>query len=329
MNQKLRKEYWGWKISDKQNQLAKNFDAKKAYEFRNILERWNLSRENFGIKIALEKMINEIFEKELVETFDEIGILAKKVAEIYVEQIFTTPKIIISKAIVSNDGTIKYDNYERRVSPNRVKLLRKAFNKYGKGNFEQETCLMSMRYSRMVPGSQQWNLPKAVYEVLVKNYGVEIEGFASPFNSQMMEYGGKFCSLFFDVDQNFGSAGDFFECSLVGKKSVINPPYIIDILNDVVEEVIGECQKAQNKSVETIMFITVADWTDADFYQKLDSSQFLIDKLTMEPLRHYYENSNDNDRKIISKFRSSMFILGTGVTKKYNFQNIKKVWSDS
>jgi hypothetical protein len=85
---------------------------------------------------------------------------------------------------------------------------------------------------------------------MVKNHGVTIEGFASPFNSQIIRFSDKdlpmqFCSLFPDVDAIFGSIGSFFDNEFAGTKVTINPPFILDIMNRTADKCIEDLEIAE------------------------------------------------------------------------------------
>ena len=60
-----------------------------------------------------------------------------------------------------------------------------------------------------LPGGFQCALPAAVFTCLQKQWGVDIEAFASPLNATLGA--NHFCSAFPDVDAPFGSRGSFFD----------------------------------------------------------------------------------------------------------------------
>lgn len=181
----------------------------------------------------------------------------------------------------------------------------------------------------MTPGGQQWSLPARVYDLFVKKYGATLEGFASPFNSQMIHFmpGASadpaslglssaknigFCSLFPDLDAAFGSLGNFFNVDLAERVSVINPPYVTDMIDAIVRKCSETCKNAANAPGTTRMFIVVPNWTDADFYNKLSTSPYLEKMLVHQKGTHFHEDPNNSENRIVATFARTIFILSSG-----------------
>ena len=62
-------------------------------------------------------------------------------------------------------------------------------------------------------GGQHWSIPHKVYKYLNNTYNINYVGFASPLNICKIE-GIKFCSIFKDTDEVFGSLGSFFNIDI-------------------------------------------------------------------------------------------------------------------
>eukprot|EP01064_Diplonema_japonicum_P014541 TRINITY_DN22213_c0_g1_i1.p1 TRINITY_DN22213_c0_g1~~TRINITY_DN22213_c0_g1_i1.p1 ORF type:complete len:337 (+),score=24.40 TRINITY_DN22213_c0_g1_i1:43-1053(+) len=89
-----------------------------------------------------------------------------------------------------------------------------------------------LRYKAALASSQQWSIPPEVYEILRLELLCNGEGFASPFNSHLLPYGGAYCSLFPDVDKAFNSRGNVFNVSpSLASGWVLNPPFTLYHLN--------------------------------------------------------------------------------------------------
>lgn len=304
----LSREYLRWDITRQQLVIiTSGLDKKKAYEAGNILERWKLSGENFGTGEsfgtgnATDKMKSELVEKGITDDPDSV---VEKIIAVKSRPGIGTP-------IIHNSGLIKYLDYERVLSRDRVQLLRK----YGSN---EEIAACAMRYSSIVSGGQQWNIPRAVYKILVEKYGVRLEGFASPINSQLLRFRPKypdirFCSLFPDVDKPFGSIGSFFDCDLRGIVSTVNPPYVLDIMNQTAKKAVADLET----STPTRVFMTVPNWTDAEYYNILSNSKHLEAKLVHNPGEYYYEDSNNNDKRVIARFASTLFVLSNMTPNDY------------
>lgn len=308
----IAQEYQKWSVTKARNDiLRKNLDPKRAYEATNILERWSLSGINFGAdkdhKIT-DKMKSELLEKHIVKNAEA--------ADGLVNRLFAVKPIDPpsgAKPIIEDSGHIEYGEYSRDISPERMKMLRAIAD-------DSSILRASLRYSSMISGSQQWNIPRAVYKLLVEKYNVTIEGFASPFNSQLLPFSTKesmlnFCSLFLDTDAVFGSVGSYFDYDFVGKIATVNPPYILDIMDAVAAKCIQTCADAETANKPTRMFITVPDWTDTYYYQKLSDTKYLETALHHKAGEYYYEDSNNLDKKVTARFNTTVFVLSYGYPK--------------
>jgi hypothetical protein len=219
-----------------------------------------------------------------------------------------------------------YGKFLRHIPQERVNVLLKL------GTLEQ-ILIMVMRYSFIsVRGSQQWACPRKLYENLIKYYDIQIEGFASPLNSQMMmihhsqpfshpfshsfspqgekETGEKetdnekknYCSLFPDTDSVFGSLGSFFDQDFRGKRVFINPPFHPRFIMDVYRKIMSE--------PDAVYLAVLPEWPKEEGYIKfLKSARY---SFTYDQKNHYYEH----DGKIISAtFRSTFFLFGQKTEK--------------
>jgi hypothetical protein len=164
---------------------------------------------------------------------------------------------------------------------------------------------MIMRYgSIMLAGGQFLSVTRRSYGKLITEFGVEIEGFASPLNSQMLFYGRKFCSLFPDTDKIFGSLGSFFDQDFTGKKITCNPPFINSVMEDAIEHI---------KKFKTGLFIVcVPTWTEENWYKECQ-------KICSEERVYAGGTYNyQHDEKIVPvKFPTTLFVVGktTGTLK--------------
>jgi hypothetical protein len=310
---KLRNEYTRWSVVKKQlDIITEGLDRKRKYEASNILERWKLSSENFGV--STDKMKSEIREKRIG---DPEAIVPRILA--------ATPDDPPAGGVVIAGGTITYGNYTREISQARMRLLRQ----YGTP-CEIATC--AVRYSSIVSGGQQWNIPRSVYKLLVTKYGVTLEGFASPINSQTLPFRAeypsiRFCSLFPDVDEPFGSVGSFFEANRVGITSTVNPPYVLDIMDKTAERVLSELARADAAGSPTRVFLTVPNWSDVEYYRSMMASKYLEKAMIHEPGKYYYEDSNNGDIPVKAYFASTFFILSTNCERNQNYEDIAEAFS--
>jgi hypothetical protein len=225
------------------NSLERWFFGALEYDFDPKWERWTIYKE----------MIRSDKEKPMYKFIEEIGKhvkdseqIAEELVNIILERMKDPPHIYDGLEIEITDSSIKIRSGNKTCevqSPN-IKHLAK------KGNKEDLACV-ALRYQAIISGSQHWGLTKIMYSELY-DVGFKHEGFASPFNSRLVELGHDdvtFCSIFYDTDQVFGSIGDFFKIDLVNisKKSgnywTINPPYIETFLNRTRDKILESSPK--------------------------------------------------------------------------------------
>ena len=199
--------------------------------------------------------------------------------------------------------TVTVGEYSRTLPPGRIDLLLQ------KGDLTS-IGIMSLRYSCLLPRGQQWNIPLPIYELMVNRYGVTVEGFASPINSQIIAVNPnlRFCSLFLDTDAVFGSLGSFFDQRFDNVKVLANPPFVLDIMNRMAQFLLQTFETATNLTCICV----VPAWLDAEFYEILSTHPYLKLIVELAPQAHYYVNSNDNNARIRASFPSLVFVMSKG-----------------
>ena len=95
--------------------------------------------------------------------------------------------------------------------------------------------------------------PPTVLNALRAELGVEMECFASPFNSHVPY----FCSAFRDTDCFFGSVGSFFEFFPVQGSFEVGPPYVEELMEQMRLHLVALLQ-ASDKPLSFTMI--VPDW---------------------------------------------------------------------
>lgn len=290
----LRRDYRRFLITLERLKFIRN---QNPYEAQNILERWTLgllndnidpwdSANNDAIELSkhTRKMREEMIDKHM--SYPNFENAIKQIIE------FNNISYDRSLDISYDNGVISYGIFKSEIPSERLDLL------IEKSSLE-ETAACCMRYAALVPGSQQWAVPLDVYRALYK-LGYTVEGFASPFNSQQLLLGGKFCSLF-PEDKVFGSLGNFWNLNLseLDTGIIINSPFSEDILSRVARHV--------ENDKKTKIIVVTPSWKDAEFYINLN---MLTNPINLNPNEHYYEDTIHNiRRKIKARFGSSIFVL--------------------
>merc|ERR1711981_309496 len=91
--------------------------------------------------------------------------------------------------------------------------------------------ILLSRYQAVSGAGFQCSLPPAVFECLEALWGVECEGFASPFNCYFGA--NRYCSAFADTDMVFGSRGSFFQQDIKRGSFELNPPFSFELYEAV------------------------------------------------------------------------------------------------
>lgn len=308
-------EYKGWLASREQEFIAtEGLDTKHTYEMRAILERWHLSMHNKEVsQNATAKMKEEIIEKGIRPQSNADALVAR-IAAVNIDTIARDAKHLqldadqLRNKLIIAGGTIKLAKMTENFQRARIDLLLKIARDAGAKDPQEAVAIAALRYAAMVPGGQQWSIPARVYEVLVRDFGATIEGFASPFNSQIIKFKDThFCSLFPDTDAIFGSIGDFFSCDLSGKCAIINPPYVASLMEIVAKKCIETVEKATSP---TRLFIVVPSWIDATFFTALNESKKLERCITHEKFATFFEDSITG-AQIPASFKTTVFVLSS------------------
>jgi len=302
---------------------------KNEYELINCLERFLLSIYNVRQnredskkreeeKNIINKLISEIKEKKLIKDLDQykkyiIDHIREIKGEILIKNDHETLPDI-KKEIILKNNTISYGLFSydfNQLEPERTKYLLNQ----GKEN----VLIMLLKYSSMLSAGQQWSAPQSFFDYIYSNYEVKYEGFASPLNSRLMlKPGAKFCSLFSEVDNIFGSIGNFFdvdEYNDEGKNWLVNPPFIESILEQAS---LKSIKLAKNGLVIFIM----PNWTNSKCYQNLSRSNMLIYKEYLHPNTYFYQKGKE---LIKANFASMIFVLNNKKMVINNLGNSFKI----
>jgi len=166
---------------------------------------------------------------------------------------------------------IKKNNDELVIDSKKFKLSKKHYDrlqKMFKGNKEDINimiCILLMRYKYygiMKEGIclSADDVYKFIFENKLEN--ITLEAFAGTLNSNLPNY----CSLFYDIEQNFGSRGSFLNMQIDKCEYEIiisNPPYIINVMDDSARKLIEFLE-----SCNGFVIVVIPDWRSADEYQE-------------------------------------------------------------
>lgn len=301
-----------WYVNAMQENLIKDLNEKQSYEALNCLERWLIALANIPSapdpifsedKLDVNtdytiKFVTELQEKNIPDPGGLVGsciAIGLGFAQLVSFDPVTEP--------IQNGNTIIVGAYSKTLTPERLNIL------LNKGTI-MDIAAMLLRYDCLLPRGQQWNIPYPVYELLGNKYNYTVEGFASPINSQIIKVNPefKFCSVFPDTDYKFGSLGSFFDQKFDNVRLIINPPYIISIM----EKMVNFLSTTFDTAINLNTFVIVPKWTDAQFYNTLANHKYLQKIIPLTARSYYFVNSTNEDEKIVANFPTTIFILSKG-----------------
>ncbi|KAI2513234.1 Phosphorylated CTD interacting factor 1 WW domain [Fragilaria crotonensis] len=173
-------------------------------------------------------------------------------------------------------------------------------------------CLL-IRYDMLQGAGLQAALQGAVFDVLLRLYGCNLECFASPLNCRYE----RFFSAFPDTDAPFGSLGSFFDHDfLQGGCYQANPPFVARFIHAMylkMEQSLSDCE-------EPLMFIVfIPAWNETSGWKALRESPHLQRYVLVDQSAHYYTEGTQHRRKAskrIASFNTSVFFLQNDAGKK-------------
>jgi hypothetical protein len=318
---------------------------KLAAEIENVSKKWP------GITFK-KAIFRQMIEEKYYKNIDYKNISSSPMEQIVARQSSLYEidnekgrKDIVIRFITPNYKQKNSYLFERKISFQRYKILsdycenrRRNSSKSDEIDNENDNKIDKLmplaavcaRLNCILARGQHWNAPQEIYEYFIKNKGVTLEGFSSPMNSQILSILSSagngmsevminklnFCSLFEDTDEFFGSLGGFFNVNLVGRNSYVGPPYVIDILDKMTEKILKSMSAAAKSMKETIIYLTVVHWADAEFNSLLLKSEYMIHSYIFAKETHAYYDSNNNDRQVFAKFETILMVFVSGFDTK-------------
>jgi len=325
-----------------------NLFGKLKYEWENILERFLLSMANIayttnkfedGSDDGIHNITSNYKDKKKIDQiFIELPsshyIYKKLESEMREKRIRDNGIVNKIRALISEFLSTEYNKYIKftrqygrvhvsdgittiskdmdviRYNTLHSKLL---LNTDSMIDYDLYIVILVVRHECILAKSQQWNIPFAYYENLYLNYGLKLEGFASPLNAQtvVLDYltgAGNFdtdnvgyCSLFYDIDKYFGSRGNIFNFDIdkhyddlvINKKGdeyytvCLNPPFIESMFLQMCD-LIDKWMKSDKK---IRVFTGCPTWSDAEFFMRLKSMPQLKYTKDLKYGEFYYEDS--------------------------------------
>ena len=334
---KIRREYTRYKYTEKMLNLVKN-NSKYFYEWRNILERLlqtisNIPKKKYQDPVlvsvgmeseAIQKFISECKEKNIpnyMEKADETIKIIKEFDRLNKNNSFF--KIKDFRVLTRSGSYTEFlcDDFSFKLSSDiYLSLLKRLDNFYDiKYNPEIYILIVLLRYSSILVGGQNWNIPFSVYNYLFTNYNCYFEGFSSPLNSQLVlidrktNYPVNFGCLFLDTDNYFGCIGNVFDLNFSERKRkkdkfslFLNPPYIECVIQKMVDKIYEILEQTDNIRI----FCVIPYWDNFKPIDELRENKYLKLFKVLNHKEYYYENSADiKAGKIYPRSKLSFYVL--------------------
>lgn len=131
------------------------------------------------------------------------------------------------------------------------------------------------RFAGLCIGNHSLAVPYPVWNRMVQELKVEVEGFSNAVNS----HEGPFCSPFPEVERPFGAVGNFFEMKFRRGVVAANPPYVNEIMSRAATHILSCCEVS---SEPLAFFCTFPYWHDAPAFLQLKEHKYCR---AVEPLK--------------------------------------------
>ncbi len=180
-------------------------------------------------------------------------------------------------------------------------------NRYNNQDFNQDNIMDTLiwiilfRYQLLSSNNNQLAVIPIIYNKMISDFNLSVECFASAINSSL----NYFCSIYYDVEQYFGSIGNFFNIEPIRGVYSFNPPYQYDVISNGIIKIINHMDKTKEKLA---FIITIPIWDN-------EGKQIMLD--------NNMENNNNiikyDDFEIMGTIRNSKYFRGLRMISKDDF----------
>lgn len=164
-------------------------------------------------------------------------------------------ELMIEPSLCAKLGFDLQARREVRLPETVYQKLCKSYETFSAGLKQQDKdmliwCLV-LRYETIDTRNFQLGVPPEIFRYLNRQLGLETELFASGINHTLPRY----CSLFFDIEQYFGSLGSFFEIKPKQGLFTANPPYENSVMELMAKRLV-ECLIDSEKTNFPLAFVS-------------------------------------------------------------------------
>lgn len=266
-----------------------------------------------------EKLVNNIldefiyfFDKQILilENYKKSGFYINqrnnyKVSKTEINQNRNNKNITFYKFLINVNFGINNEKLENII--NNILLPLDVYNKLKK-NFTGNIKIIDdyiwsiiFRYQLLSSNNHQLGILPSIINNMQTDYNLSFECFASSINSTLKNY----CSIYYDLEQLFGSHGNFFNNSFLEGVYTFNPPYQKNIIDKGYLKINYHLDLAYKNNKELTFILTIPVW----------------DKEGQKIINH--SNKIDyGEFEVINKIKESVFFRGLRIISKEEFTYI-------
>jgi hypothetical protein len=112
------------------------------------------------------------------------------------------------------------------------------------------------RYQLLSSNNHQLGILPNIIEKMQNDYNLQFECFASSINTTLKKY----CSLYYDLEEVFGSHGNFFNYNFIKGVYTFNPPYQKNIIDKGYIKINHHLNVAFDNNEELTFILTIPVW---------------------------------------------------------------------
>jgi len=116
--------------------------------------------------------------------------------------------------------------------------------------------IIIFRYQLLGSNNHQLGILPNIIQNMKNDYNLQFECFSSAINSTLSKY----CSIYYDMEQYFGSQGNFFNMKLIEGTYSFNPPYQKDIITYGIRKLFYLLNNAKENSKILTFIMTIPVW---------------------------------------------------------------------
>jgi hypothetical protein len=188
-----------------------------------------------------------------------------------------------------------------------IKIYDKLVNVYTgpKNKIDEYLWAIIFRYQLLGSNNHQLAVLPQIFAKLNTDYNLNFECFASAINNTF----NNFCSIYYDLEQYFGSKGSFFNMKPVKGTFGFNPPYQKDIMELGISKLLTFLDESSMTKNDLTFIITIPIW---DIEGKKAMKELYNNELEKQ-------NIDYGEFEIINNVKNSKYFKGLRMISKEEF----------